>query len=627
MCGIAGFLCPHNFDPDSAKTVAISMRDALVHRGPDDAGLWMDVSNGVVMTHRRLSILDLSSAGHQPMVSPTGRFVICFNGEIYNHLDLRRQLARSAWSGGSDTETIMACIEEWGLITTLKRCVGMFALALWDREERRLALSRDRLGEKPLYYGWQGKTFLFASELKAIKRHPDFLPEINRKVIPRFLKLGYIPGPESIWKGIYKLEPGCVVWINTDNSERSIEREKYWSLSEVIASGRRHPFQGNLVDATDELEERLLTATQQQMISDVPLGVFLSGGIDSSIIAAMMQKCSTSAINTFSIGFEAESHNEAPYAKQIANHLGTNHDEFYVSSSDVQGLLANLVELYDEPFADSSQIPTVLLAQHAAKKVKVALTGDGGDELFAGYSRYFHIQKHFDLINRTPATARKIMSMLTRFASRHFNNNDTLTKFHLLISAEPVESIYGIYQSKTHIPLTNISENYNPYYADIAMWPEPNNYIEWMMAADINTYLPDDLLVKVDRAAMGSSLETRAPFLNHELYQFCWSLPSSFKYNNNSSKHMLKKLLENYIPKSLFDRPKKGFSIPIGNWLRSDLNEFASSHLEERSLKSAEFFNIKRISELWVSHKNGARDHSATLWHIIILAAWLQKNR
>jgi asparagine synthase (glutamine-hydrolysing) len=627
MCGIAGILYSNNSDADSAKMAAIGMRDALYHRGPDDAGFWMDDSNGVVITHRRLSILELTPAGHQPMVSPSERFVISFNGEIYNHLELRQKLARSSWRGGSDTETILACIEEWGLITTVKRCVGMFALALWDREERRLALARDRLGEKPLYYGWQGTTFVFASELKAIKRHPQFLAKINTKTIPAFLRLGYIPGPESIWEGIYKLEPGCVAWIRPVPACGSARIESYWSLKEVVAVGQQQPFNGSRREAIDALESHLGVAVRQQMISDVPLGVFLSGGIDSSIVAALMQKASSAPINTFSIGFEAASHNEAPHAKRIAEYLGTRHHEYYVSAREALTAIPDLAEIYDEPFADSSQIPTLLLSRNTARSVKVALTGDGGDELFAGYGRYFHIARQFSNLSRIPPPARQAAAMLVNGLRSIAPQSAYLNKLGAVLAEERLEAIYKFYQSQNQLRLTSLDEGYDPYFSQSSAWPPVNDYVSWMMCADVKTYLPDDLLVKVDRAAMSASLETRAPFLSHELYEFCWSLPPAYKYHDGASKSLLKDVLRRHLPVELFERPKMGFAIPVAKWLRADLLEYAETHLSRAALSSSGFLNADRIGVIWRQHKEGKRDFSATLWNVLTLVSWMEKNR
>ena len=626
MCGIAGFLSPYHVDPHTAKTAAVGMRDALFHRGPDDSGVWIDAKNGVAMTHRRLSILELSSAGHQPMLSPSGRFVICFNGEIYNHLSLRQQLNSSAWRGGSDTETVLACIEAWGLTTTLKRCVGMFALALWDQDERCLALARDRLGEKPLYYGWQDQTFVFASELKAIRRHPQFLGKINHKTIPAFLKLGYIPGPESIWEGIYKLEPGHIAWIRPDPSACP-RAESYWSFTDVVRAGRQQPFIGSYHDATDALESHLTSAVRQQMISDVPLGVFLSGGIDSSIVTALMQRFSSTPINTFSIGFDIESHNEAPHAKRIAEYLGTHHHEYYLSASDIQAVIPDLPEIYDEPFADSSQIPTLLLSKNTAKSVKVALTGDGGDELFAGYARYFHIARQFNRLSNIPRSVRQAGAMLVNGLRSLTSQVEHLNKLGDLLTEERLEGMYRFYQSKSQLKLTSIEEVYNPYFSQSSTWPLVDDYVSWMMCADVKTYLPDDLLVKVDRAAMSASLETRAPFLSHELYAFCWSLPPSYKYRHGASKALLKDVLTRHLPTALFERPKRGFAIPIAKWLRADLREYADAHLNQTVLRSTGFLNADRIGGLWRQHQEGRRDASATLWNVLTLISWMKRNR
>jgi asparagine synthase (glutamine-hydrolysing) len=629
MCGITGFFSPTGFEFADAKVTLACMRDRLLHRGPDDAGSWLDAEAGIALGHRRLSILDTSLAGHQPMISDSGRYVLVFNGEIYNHRVIRRQLESLgpvAWRGHSDTETLLTAVERWGLVRTLKTSVGMFALALWDRQERLLAIARDRFGEKPLYYGWLGQTFVFASEIKAIKCYPEFQAKINLKTIPAFLSLGYIPGPESIWEGIYKLEPGHITWIYPERDRWSAKKESYWSLKEVFLSGQQNPFSGSRLEATDALEFKLMAAVQQQMISDVPLGVLLSGGIDSSIVTALAQSGSSAQINTFSIGFEAASHNEAHHAKRIAGYLGTRHHEYYVSARDAQTVIPDLADIYDEPFADSSQIPTLLLSRKTASCVKVVLTGDGGDELFAGYSRYFHIAKQYDLFKSIPITARKGVAMLIRKLRLLAPHSQRLRKLTSVLAAQPLESMYRVYQSMNHVTLTTIDDDYAPYFMNHAHWPEVDDYISWMMCADTKTYLPDDLLVKLDRASMSASLEARAPFLSHEIYEFCWSLPPSLKYHDGASKLLLKDVLRRHLPTELFDRPKMGFAIPIAQWLREDLQEYANTYLNWATLTSTGFLDASVITGMWQQHQRGESDFSATLWNIIILVSWMDRN-
>jgi asparagine synthase (glutamine-hydrolysing) len=627
MCGIAGFLWSQPVDKQLALDALVNMREELKHRGPDDAGLWIDETSTVFLAHRRLAILDISSAGNQPMVSRSGKYTICFNGEIYNHLDLRAQLGSVAFRGGSDTETLLACIETWGLKKTLSKCVGMFALSLWDRDRRELTLARDRFGEKPLYYGWQDDCFLFASELKALVKHPKFLKLLNLRVIPSFLRLGYVPAPESIWRHIYKLNPGGIARIKADSNVGSVQIEEYWSMTEAVERAQRSKFSGTYIDAVDELECRLTATIRQQMISDVPIGVFLSGGVDSATVASLMAQCASSPLKTFTIGFKHALYNEAPYAMKVAQHLGSVHEEHYISIEEIKRLLSDLPSIYDEPFADSSQIPTVLLSQLAGRAVRVALTGDGGDELFAGYNRYFHVVRHYSHLNRIPLCARKVIGTLGKGIMELTPPSDRLRKLVAILEEEHIERIYRHYQWMSHAQITKFEADYAPYYSSMAKWPKIEDSVSKLMLADANTYLPDDLLVKVDRGAMSASLETRAPFLSHELFEYCWSLPSDFKCNRGTVKRILKDVLRKHLPSELFERRKMGFAVPISEWLKCELFDYSEARLNKQALKTVSFLDSSVINRMWREHLDGRRDHSASLWNLITLVSWLDHNQ
>lgn len=636
--------------------MAAAMAQRIVHRGPDDSGVWVDVEAGIALAHRRLSILDLSPAGHQPMVSVLGRYVIVFNGEIYNYLELRRELDDSPhhgllqgeggvphWRGHSDTETLLACFEAWGIEATLKKSVGMFAIALWDRAERVLTLARDRMGEKPLYYGWQGETFLFGSELKALRAHPAFQGKIDRDSLALMLRHNYIPAPYSIYQGIRKLPPGT--YLKLLMGKREGEPVPYWSLREVAERGQAQPFVGSETEAVTALEAHLLESIGLQMIADVPLGAFLSGGVDSSTVVALMQAQSIRPVKTFTIGFHEEGYNEAQHAKVVARHLDTEHTELYVTPDEAMNVIPHLPALYDEPFSDSSQIPTFLLSQLAKQHVTVSLSGDAGDELFGGYGRYFLARSIWRKVGWIPYVWRKGLARGIRLLSpeawnaigQPFANfllgglrprpfGDRTHKLAEIIADGSREKIYRGLVSIWKRPADVVIGGTEPPTAltDRSSWPAIHDFEQRMMYLDTMSYLPDDILVKVDRAAMGVSLETRVPFLDHRVVEFAWGLPLSMKIRGGQGKWILRQVLYKYVPEELIERPKMGFGVPIDSWLRGPLKEWAEALLDESRLKREGYFNPAPIRQKWVEHLSGQRNWQYYLWDVLMFQAWLE---
>jgi asparagine synthase (glutamine-hydrolysing) len=661
MCGIAGFFEPARYVRGiQPQEVVEGMANTIVHRGPDDAGVWVDDATGLVFAHRRLSILDLSPAGHQPMVSTCGRYVIAFNGEIYNHLALRRVLDSAPlsptlppeggedyrWRGYSDTETLLAAIAAWGVEEALKQCVGMFAFALWDRETRSLTLARDRLGEKPLYYGWQGETFLFGSELKALRAHPAFRGEIDRDALALYMRHNYIPAPYSIYQGIYKLPPGT--WFTLGQGERNVRPRSYWSARQAAEEGQHNLFTGSEAEAQAALNNVLRQAVAGQMAADVPLGAFLSGGVDSSTVVALMQALSEHPTKTFTIGFHEAGYNEAEHARAVARHLGTEHTELYVTSEQAMAVIPRLPTLYDEPFADSSQIPTFLVSELTRRHVTVSLSGDGGDELFGGYNRYFWATSIWRRVGWLPQPMRAAMSgVLTTFPPsawngvfkrfgrflpagwRHANPGDKLHKLAEILAVRTPEEIYLGLVSHWKRPTEVVRSAHEPatVLTDPARWAALPDFEHRMMHLDQMTYLPDDILAKVDRAAMGVSLETRVPLLDHRVVEFAWSLPLSMKIRNGQGKWLLRQVLYQYVPKDLIERPKMGFGIPLDVWLRGPLREWAESLLDARRLEKEGFFEPAPIRQKWVEHLAGRRNWSYYLWDVLMFQAWLEANR
>ena len=617
------------------------MSAAIAHRGPDDDGVWLDAGFGVALAHRRLAVIDLSAAGHQPMCSSSGRYVIVFNGEIYNHAELRKQLdARSSpaipWVGSSDTEVLLAAIERFGLRRALKDVVGMFAFALWDRQERTLCLVRDRLGEKPLYYGWQNRVFLFGSELKALVAHPCFAGDVDREALLSFLRYKYVPAPWSIYRGIRKLVPGSIVELTLGRHGPGLdlpEPRRYWSLDDVIKRGRERPFEGRADDAVTALHDVLEEAVVPQVAADVPVGAFLSGGVDSTMIVALMQANSSRPVRTFTIGFKDARYDEAVYAREVARWLGTDHHELYASPQDVMDVIPRLPSMYDEPFSDSSQIPTFLVAEMTRAHVTVALSGDGGDELFGGYQRYFRMRDLLSVLSPIPLGVRRLCVRAINAVPVQWGNGmsvfDRARTLADLLSFEGEEQLYHSLVSHWRTPVIvarDVSER-RITLSDPASWPKVTGIESRMMAVDTVTYLPDDILVKVDRAAMAVSLETRAPFLDHRVVEFAWRLPLLTKIRGRQGKWVLRQVLGRYVPSELVERPKMGFGVPLASWLRDPLRDWAEELLDERRLRTGGYFRPTAIRKRWGEHISGRRRWDASLWTVLMFQAWLAESR
>lgn len=643
MCGVAGVLGVGQGGDEQLRAMA----NAMHHRGPDDQGIWSDADAGVGLAHARLSVIDLSPAGHQPMTSARGRYVFAFNGEIYNHLDLRDELestdAALAWRGHSDSETLLAGFEAWGIANTIRRAIGMFAIAVWDRCDRTLTLVRDRLGEKPLYYGSQNGVFLFGSDLRALKAHRKFQGRVDRNALTLFLRHGYIPAPYSIYEGVRKVLPGTILTLPLEGKNPSCEQ--YWNLEDVIFAGEANPYRGTPAEATDELERRLSAAVLRQMTaSDVPVGAFLSGGVDSSTIVALMQAQSSRPVCTYSIGFHEQEFDEAPFARKIAQHLGTDHTELYVTPEQAVDVVPHLPEIYSEPFADSSQVPTFLVSRLARTGVTVSLSGDGGDELFGGYARYAKGERFWKAFSKIPMPARgmaraaiarmrprSISALLTPmhpvlprgfFGSRLSDRLEAAARFlevptreHLyrkMVSgwATPQEVVIGGEE-----PLTVLSRGLRA--------SPGREFTHTMMALDQLSYLPDDILAKVDRAAMGVSLETRVPLVDHEVVEFAWRLPLATKVRNGQPKWPLRQILNRYVPASVTERPKRGFALPIDIWLRGPLREWAEDLLGDGRIRREGYFNAQPIRQKWEEHLTGLGNWHTHLWNILMFQAWL----
>lgn len=648
MCGFAGYLSPQA--TLWGEPILQRMADTIARRGPDDAGYWLDAGAGVGLGHRRLSIVDLSPAGHQPMASGGGRYVIAFNGEIYNHLELRQQLAGISWRGHSDTETLLAGFDARGIQGTVERCVGMFAFAVWDKAMRTLTLARDRLGEKPLYYGWQGtgsqRAFLFGSELKALKAHPAFAADIDRGALCLLLRHNYIPAPHSIYQGIGKLEPGCLLTVSLAQPEPRVQ--VYWSAVSAARAGVAKPFTGSANEAVDELERLAKDAVARQMMADVPLGAFLSGGVDSSTVVALMQAQANAQggapVKTFTIGFHEEGYDEAVHARAVARHLGTDHTDLYVSPSQAMEVIPRLPSLYCEPFADSSQIPTFLVSQLARQHVTVSLSGDAGDELFAGYNRYQLTATLWRKLARVPvplraAAARGIAALspvawdgVARFipgAGRYAGVGDKLHKGAGVLASRSVDELYLGLVSHQRSPADWVIGGHEPPTQLTGLRPplEGLNAVERMMALDAITYLPDDILVKVDRAAMGVSLESRVPFLDHRIVEFAWRLPLDYKLRDGQTKWALRQVLYRHVPRELIERPKMGFGIPVHDWLRGPLRDWGEDLLGLQRLRQEGYFHPAPIRQKWAEHLSGGRNWAPHLWSVLMFQSWLEHQR
>lgn len=636
MCGIAGLWDPTRRGGDLANCVR-AMTDAMTHRGPDGSGFWHDNETGMALGHRRLSIIDLSDAGHQPMLSADGRWVLTYNGEIYNADELRPELeaAGATFRGHSDTEVLIEACARWGVEATLPRLIGMFAFALWDTRERRLYLVRDRLGIKPLYWGWFGRLLLFGSELKALRAHDGWEPEIDRDSVASYMRHNYVPGPWTIYRNVSKLPPGGVAVFRPGHEP---EVKRYWSLDEIVRAGLANRSDMGDDEAADALEALLGDAVRRRMVADVPLGAFLSGGIDSSLVAALMQANSSRPVRTFSIGFHEHGYNEAQHAKEVARHLGTDHTELYVEPQHARDVIPRLADMFDEPFADASQIPTYLVSEMTRRHVTVALSGDGGDELFAGYVRYFQAMTLFPVLEHVPGRARAAVSAAIRGISpsawsalfriaparwRMPQPGDRMHKLAGILNQSP-DGYYRYLISHWQDPdaLVRGGREHRGILWDAEVKRYVSDPVERMQYLDTATYLPDDILTKVDRASMAVSLEARVPLIDHRVVAFAWTLPPSMKVRDGTGKWLLRRVLARHVPDRLIDRPKMGFGVPIDSWLRGPLREWAEDLLSERRLAAEGFLDPSMVREKWTQHLGGRVNHQYLLWDVLMFQAW-----
>ncbi len=633
MCGLAGMLLPEpSLAHGALQALAGRMGDALLHRGPDDRGVWADETAGIALAHRRLSILDLSPLGHQPMASADGRYVLAYNGEIYNFAQLRASLEPlgHVFQGHSDTEVLLAAILQWGLEDTLQRCNGMFAIALWDRHDRCLWLVRDRVGKKPLYYGWAGQTLVFGSELKALWQHPDFDNGVDHDALTLLLRLDYIPAPHTIHQRCFKMMPGRVLRLDAaavaagPSAHRPEQAQRpFWDARARMQAALAAPFQGSIEDAGQQLDALLQDAVGLRMVADVPVGVFLSGGTDSSLVAALMQAQSSTPVHSFSIGFSGSHHDEAPLARELAAHLGCDHTELYVSGADALAVVPSLPAMFDEPFADASQVPTALVAQLARHGVTVALSGDGGDELFFGYTRYVRALRNWQMLGRVPAPLRR---WLGGHAGGQGESSRTGGVAALLAEAgaRGIGDVYRNRISRWRDPLAAVpgARLAGSFYDLADPLHGAGTPADAMMLADFMSYLPDDLLCKVDRTSMAVGLEARAPLLDWRVAEFAWSLPLAFKRGDDVSKVLLKRVLGRYVPHSMVHRPKRGFGAPVTDWLRGDLRPWAEELLDPARLEREGVLSAAAVQPLWKAFQAGQRKWHTHLWNVLMFQAW-----
>lgn len=648
MCGIAGLLDLEAATPEGVlQRQAAVMASALAHRGPDDHGTWADARAGIAFGHQRLAVIDPSPDGDQPMVSVDGRYVLSYNGEIYGFRALRGQLERLGhrFRGRSDTEVLLAVITEWGMPGALARLDGMFAFVVWDRHERRLHLARDRIGEKPLYYGWFGKTLLFGSELRALRAHPAFTGSVDRDAVARLLQLKYIPSPRSIYREVRKLPPATVLTITADGARAAAQvPSPYWSAVDVARRGLANPLDASFPEAVDELDRLARDAVRLRMVADVPLGAFLSGGIDSSAVVALMQAQSDRPVRTFTIGVEDPRYNEADDAKAVAAHLGTDHTELYVTPEEIRAVIPELPGIYDEPFADSSQLPTILVSRLARRDVTVALSGDGGDEVFGGYNRHIFAPLVWRRTRRVPHPLRRVAAKLLRVPAprtwdalfdpgrsglprllRHRLPGNKVAKLATALDAESPEGLYWSLMSHWRQP-SDLLPGLGAFTEAAILLEDPPRgagVTETAMLLDLVGYLPDDILVKVDRATMAASLEARVPFLDHRLVEFAWRLPTDFKVSGSQGKRILRALVDRYVPRRLVDRPKTGFGVPLGEWLRGPLRDWAAELLDPVRLEADGILDPGPITSAWRSHLSRRQDLGHQLWDVLVLQSWL----
>jgi len=643
MCGLTGFWdLKTSFKEQEGLDLAKKMADRIQSRGPDSFGSWMDPKAGILFAHRRLAIQDLSPEGHQPMHSPSKRFTTIYNGEIYNGPDIQKELIKKGYTfrGHSDTEVMLAAFEEWGIEASVKKFIGMFAIVLWDHKEKKVILIRDRLGIKPVYWGWQGDVLFFGSQLKSFYPHPSWKSVMDRQAVTAFFRFAYVPAPLSIYEGFQKQRPGTIVEIFND---KSFKETVFWSLEDVRDQGKNNQFMGSFEDATDALETLLKDAVKKRMLADVPLGAFLSGGIDSSTVVALMQAQSAQKIKTFSIGFQEDRYNEAVYAKEVANHLGTNHHELYVTTKDAQSVIPHLSDWYDEPFADSSQIPTYLVSKLARQFVAISLSGDGGDELFAGYTRYFIGSQFWNTSQKLPTFMKQSIEKGLKLLPENFWNSlqyimpkgtlpshlgKKILKARELLKATSLEGYYKILVSQWENPLSVVKEG-QEFFAPC--WDALNNKdlssVEIMQYLDTLTYLPDDILAKVDRASMAVGLEARVPLIDHRVVEFSWRLPLDMKVHQGKGKRILREVLKRHVPDHLFERPKGGFGMPIGDWIKGDLREWAESLLSKDAIESSGFINSGPVLEKWKHHLSGKQNWQHALWLVLIFQDWVKKQK
>jgi asparagine synthase (glutamine-hydrolysing) len=649
VCGFVGFInSSSSMDRETLTSLVEKMTAPIFQRGPDDLGIQVEPASGLAFGFRRLSILDLSPEGHQPMTSRNGRYTMVFNGEIYNYQEIRDEmLARGqAFRGHSDTEVLLAAFTEWGPAATIAQCNGMFAIALWDRQEDRLHLFRDRVGKKPLYYGWQGRTFLFGSQLSALKVHPDFKAAVDRDALALYMRHNAVPDPHSIYEGIRKLMPGCGLTLDPRRPGYLEAPQPFWSSRQALVDGVANPWASE-EEGIEELHRLLLNATSRRMVADVPVGAFLSGGIDSSLVVALMQASCDRPVRTFTIGFDETGFNEAPYAKAVAAHLGTDHTEVYLSGQDALEVVPNLPRIFDEPFSDSSQIPTWLVSQVARQQVTVALSGDGGDELFAGYPHQHTALRVWKRLNSIPGPLRwalgtvagclllaspqgwnRVLNKVNIHSPEYPDGRFTGDLLHRVARVLKVHTLQGMYRVlRTHWEGTDIvlgsKDAWSPFL-DPATLPPGISPLTSLQYLDSITYLLNDILVKVDRASMAVSLEARAPLLDYRVLEQAWRFRDEWKYRRGVGKLPLRRILSRYIPDSLIDRPKMGFGIPLGDWLRGPLRPWAEELLSRARLEKDGFFRPGPIRAEWKDHLKGFRDHHSHLWDVLMFNAWLE---
>lgn len=634
MCGLAGLWAPAaGHDQAQLEWYGQQMGNAIAHRGPDDAGIWVDAGQGLALAHRRLSIQDLSPLGHQPMRSADGRYQLVYNGEIYNFQQLSQELASlgHTFAGHSDTEVLLAAIVQWGLEAALERSNGMFALALWDSQTRRLALARDRVGKKPLYYGWAGNTLVFGSELKALWQHPQFSNPVNPDALALLLQLDYIPAPHSIHKDCWKLQPGCVLWLDAaaimagpQAHQPRRDQIPFWSAAEAMRRALDNRFTGSFEQAVDAVDRLLADAVNLRSVADVPVGVFLSGGTDSALVASMMQARGQGQVRSFSIGFRGSSHDEAPLAKAVATHLGTCHTELYVDGADALAVVPQLPAMFDEPFADASQVPTALVARLARSGVTVALSGDGGDELFFGYLRYSRALRNWAMLRKVPASLRRRLGSAVGEGGR----TGGLAAVRAELDAFGIGDVYRHRVQRWRDPVAIVRNAGAGALDSIYQQPDPlagqGEDADAMMLADFSCYLPDDLLVKVDRTSMAVGLEARAPLLDWRLAELAWSMPLAFKHDGRHSKALLKQVLCRYLPQEMVYRPKRGFGAPVSQWLSGALQPWADALLDRQRLRREGYLDADAIATIWSQFKAGQRKWHTHLWGVLMFQSWLQ---